>query len=216
MEGRMRVMKVLLVDDHVLIRKGIVLLLNNYLDIEVVGEAGDGEEAIRLAVQLEPDIVLMDISIPNGLDGFTAAQEIRKQLSDVKIIMLTMHNQIIYIQKAIEIEANGYILKNSEGGKLYKALKTVYNGKVFYDVGLPPEQLEKLFKQKGKGKQGLLTVREQEIVRLTVLGYTNVQIGERLFISSKTVENHKSNIMQKLELGSKAELIQYGLTNSLV
>lgn len=208
--------KVLVVDDHVLIRKGIVLLLENYLDINVVGEAGDGEEAIHLAEAMQPDVVLMDISIPNGLDGFTATQEIKKQLEHVKVILLTMHNEVVYIQKGIEIGADGYLLKNSQGGDLYEAIKAVHLGKRYYQVGLPEEQIEKLFQQKGKEQKGILTIREKEIVRLTVLGYSNIQIGDKLFISSKTVESHKSNIMQKLELKNKSELVQYGLANNYI
>lgn len=208
--------KVLIVDDHVLIRKGIILLLENHRDIEVVGEAGDGEEAIQLAVSTQPDVILMDISIPEGLDGFTATQEIMTRLEGVKVILLTMHNEIVYIQKGIEVEAHGYLLKNSQGNVLYEAIKAVHEGKRYYQVGLPDEQLERLFKQKGKEKAELLTIREQEIVRLTILGYTNVQIGKKLFISNKTVENHKTNIMQKLGLKDKSEFIQYGLVNRYV
>ncbi|MGG0669483.1 response regulator transcription factor [Lederbergia citrisecunda] len=208
--------KVLVVDDHVLIRKGIILLLENHQDIEVVGEAGDGEEAIQLAASTQPDVILMDISIPDGLDGFTATQEIMTRLEGVKVILLTMHNEIVYIQKGIEVGAHGYLLKNSQGNVLYEAIKAVHEGKRYYQVGLPEEQLERLFKQKGKEKAELLTIREQEIVRLTILGYTNVQIGKKLFISSKTVENHKANIMQKLELKDKSEFIQYGLVNRYV
>lgn len=209
-------MNVLLVDDHILIRKGIALLLEHYDDITVVGEASDGEEAIQLAYQLEPHVILMDISIPGGLDGFTAAKEIKKQLPHVRIIFLTMHNEIAYIQRAIELEADGYILKNSQGGIMYEAIYSVYHQKRYFNVGLPEEQLEKLFKQKGTKKGDVLSVREQEVLRLTVLGYTNVQIAEKLFISAKTVENHKANMMQKLELSSKAELIQYGITNGYI
>lgn len=208
--------KVLLVDDHVLIRKGIALLLENHEDISVVGEANDGEEAIQLAYRTDPDVVLMDISIPNGIDGFTATKEIKKNLSHIKVVLLTMHNEVAYIQQAIEIEADGYILKNSQGGIMYEAIQSVFNGKVYYEVGLPKEQVDKLFKNKGNQKTDVLSTREQEIVRLTILGYTNVQIAEKLFISSKTVENHKSNIMQKLKLKSKAELIQYGITNRYI
>jgi DNA-binding NarL/FixJ family response regulator len=204
--------RVLVVDDHVLIRKGIVLLLENYLDIEVVGEASDGAEAITQAISLNPDVVLMDVSIPNGLDGFTATQEIHKQMPNVKIIMLTMHNEVAYIQKAIAVDAHGYILKNSQGGILYEAIHAVYNGNIYYNVGIPQEQMNKLFEHKGHEDQCILTVREQEIMRLTVLGY--IQIAGQLYISSKTVENHKSNIMQKLDLSNKAELIQYGLANN--
>lgn len=207
---------VLLVDDHVLIRKGIALLLENLGDISVVGEANDGEEAIQLAYQTSPDVILMDISIPNGIDGFTATKEIKKNLPDIKIIILTMHNEVAYIQQAIEVGADGYILKNSQGGIMYEGIQAVYNNKTFYEVGLPQEQIEKLFKNKGNQKVDVLSTREQEIVRLTILGYTNVQIAEKLFISSKTVESHKSNIMQKLSLKNKAQLIQYGIANGYI
>ncbi|MFF5994682.1 response regulator transcription factor [Lysinibacillus sp. KU-BSD001] len=208
--------KILLVDDHVLIRKGIALLLGNYPDITVVGEASDGEEAIQLAYQTEPHVILMDISIPNGLDGFTATKEIKKNLPETKVIMLTMHNEIAYIQQAMEVGADGYILKNSQGGEMYEAIQSVYTGRRYYEVGLPQEQIEKLFKKKGKNNPDVLSTREQEIVRLTILGFTNMQIADKLFISAKTVENHKANIMQKLHLKSKAELIQYGITNKYI
>ena len=129
--------KILLVDDHVLIRKGIALLLGNNTDIQVVGEASDGEEAIQLAYQTNPDVILMDISIPNGLDGFTATKEIKKNLPEIKVVMLTMHNEIAYIQQAIEVGADGYILKNSQGGEMYEAIHSVYRGNRYYKVGLP-------------------------------------------------------------------------------
>ncbi len=207
---------VLLVDDHVLIRKGIALLLGNCPDITVVGEASGGEEAIQLAYQTEPHVILMDISIPNGLDGVTATKEIKKNLPDTKIVMLTMHNEVAYIQQAIEVGADGYILKNSQGGEMYEAIHSVYTGHLYYEVGLPKEQVEKLFKKKGKNNTDVLSTREQEIVRLTILGFTNAQIAEKLFISAKTVENHKANIMHKLNLKSKAQLIQYGITNRYI
>lgn len=204
---------VMIMDDHALIRKGIILLLEQYKDVEVVGEAEEGGIAIQLASQMLPDVILMDISIPNGLDGFTVAKEIIRSLPSVKIIMLTMHEEIGHIQKAIETGAHGYLLKNSQGGELYEAINAVRNGEMYYKVGISEKQLEKLFEQKGKEKRGLLTEREQAVVELTVLGYSNIEIGQKLYISSKTVENHKSNIMQKLELKNRSELIQYGLRN---
>lgn len=206
--------KVLLVDDHVLIRKGIALLLTNYPDIEVVGEASDGAEAIQMAEQLEPHVILMDISIPEGIDGLTATAEIKRQQPDIKIIMLTMHNEVIYVHQSIQAGADGYILKNSKGNEMYDAIQTVFTGRKFYEVGLPEEQLEKLSKKTSGKEVDILSPREQEILRLTILGYTNMQIAEKLFISPKTVENHKSNIMQKLEIKTRAELIQYGLVNN--
>lgn len=205
--------KVLLVDDHVLIRKGIALLLTNYPDIEVVGEASDGAEAIRLAEQLEPHVILMDISIPEGIDGLTATAEIKRHQPDVKVIILTMHNEVIYVHQSIQAGADGYILKNSKGNEMYDAIQTVFTGRKYFEAGIPEEQLEKLSQQRDMEQVDILSPREQEILKLTMLGYTNIQIAEKLFISSKTVENHKSNIMQKLEIKTRAELIQYGLVN---
>lgn len=213
MEGGSVLIRVMIMDDHALIRKGIILLLEQYKDVEVVGEAEEGGTAIQLASQMLPDVILMDISIPNGLDGFTVAKEIIRSLPSVKIIMLTMHEEIGHIQEAIETGAHGYLLKNSQGGELYEAINAVRNGEMYYKVGISEKQLEKLFEQKGKEKKGLLTEREQAVVELTVLGYSNIEIGQKLYISSKTVENHKSNIMQKLELKNRSELIQYGLRN---
>ncbi|MGE7183916.1 response regulator [Peribacillus sp. NPDC006672] len=205
---------ILVVDDHILIRKGIVLLLESYPDLHIVGEAGDGESAILLANREKPDVVLMDISIPNGLDGFTATQEILKQVERVKVILLTMHNEEVYIQKAVQIGAHGYLLKSSQGGELYEAITAVMKGKRHYHVGLPPEQLEKIFQSTGKAEPSILSVREKEVVRFTILGFTNKEIATKLQISVKTVENHKANIMQKLQLKNKSELIQYGLKNN--
>src|SRR5699024_1045554 len=213
MEAR-NMIKVLLVDDHILIRKGIALLLTNYPDIEVDGEASDGAEAIQMAEQLEPHVILMDISIPEGIDGLTATAEIKRQQPDIKIIMLTMHNEVIYVHQSIQAGADGYILKNSKGNEMYDAIQTVFTGRKYYEVGLPKEQLEKLSKKTDEDQVDILSPREQEILRLTILGYTNIQIAEKLFISTKTVENHKSNIMQKLEIKTRAELIQYGLVNN--
>lgn len=123
--------KVLLVDDHVLIRKGIGLLLTKYQDIEVVGEASDGAEAIQLAEQLRPNVILMDISIPKGIDGFTSTIEIKKHQPDIKVIMLTMHNELAYIRQAIEVGADGYILKNSQGAKCIRRFKLSIRAGIF-------------------------------------------------------------------------------------
>lgn len=205
--------KVLVVDDHILIRKGIILLLEAYSDIEVVGEAGDGEEAILLAAKTNPDVILMDISMPNGLDGFMTSQEIMHQNKETKIILLTMHDEEVYLRKAIDINVQGYIMKKSQSSELFEAITTVYRGKRYYKAGIPSEQLDKLFDHKGENDASVLTIREQEIVRFVILGYTNKQVSEKLHISPKTVENHKANIMAKLNLKNKSDLIQYGLNN---
>ncbi|MBB6177013.1 DNA-binding NarL/FixJ family response regulator [Anoxybacillus tengchongensis] len=206
-------MKVLIVDDHDLIRKGIRLLLEGFPDVEVVGEASNGCDAITLALKHHPDVILLDLSMPTGLDGFTTAKTIMDELEDVKIIVLTMHDEEIYVQKAIQYNIHGYLLKNSQTNDLYEALQVVYGGKRFYRTHIPDEHLAKMFAE--KEPKSPLTNREREIVRLTFLGYTNNQIANKLKISPKTVENHKTNIMQKLGIKEKHELIQYALKNHI-
>ncbi|MBA2879319.1 DNA-binding NarL/FixJ family response regulator [Anoxybacillus kamchatkensis] len=206
-------MKVLIVDDHDLIRKGIRLLLEGFSDVEVVGEASNGCDAITLALKHRPDVILLDLSMPTGLDGFTTAKTIMDELEDVKIIVLTMHDEEIYVQKAIQYNIHGYLLKNSQTNDLHEALQAVYHGKRFYRTHIPEERLEKMFAE--KEPKSPLTNREREIVRLTFLGYTNNQIANKLKISPKTVENHKTNIMQKLGIKEKHELIQYALKNHI-
>ncbi|GLY09125.1 response regulator [Pseudobacillus badius] len=205
-------MKVMVVDDHDLIRKGIILLLESYADIEVAADAGDGNEALVLAMQTEPDVVLMDISMPNGLDGFTTTKQLIQQQPNIKVVLLTMHDEEAYIRQAIQSGAHGYILKKSQGSELYEAIYHVYHGQRYYRTDLSEEQIEKMMKEKEKPVSPL-TLREQEVLRLTVLGYTNKEIAEKLHISAKTVENHKSNIMNKLDIKQKHEMIQYGIKN---
>lgn len=205
-------MKVMVVDDHILIRKGIVMLLEEFNDIQIVGEAGSGDEAIIKANSCMPDVILMDISMPNGLDGFDATEEIMKNQPSIRIILLSMHDEEIYIQKAIHLNVSGYILKKSESNDLYASISEVFQGKKYFKVGLPDEQMQKLMK-KQENTPSILTLREKEVIRLVVLGYSNKQVAEKLIISPKTVENHKANIMDKLQLSNKSELIQYGLSN---
>lgn len=205
--------RVLLVDDHTMIRKGLRVLLEGNADIKIVGESHDGNDAVIKTKQLAPDVVLMDLSMPNGLDGFSASKEIRKQNPAVKIVVLTMHDEEIFVQQAIAVGAHGYILKNSHGELLYQAIHEVYQGKHFYRTSVSQEMIRQWIKSDAKVMPSILTDREKEIVRLIVLGYANKDIAEKLSISVKTVENHKTNIMQKLSIDSKHELIQYAIKN---
>ncbi|GED56627.1 response regulator transcription factor [Brevibacillus formosus] len=205
--------RVLLVDDHTMIRKGLRVLLESYSQIKIVGESHTGNDAILKANQLEPDVVLMDLSLPNGLDGFTASNEIRKSNPFVKIVILTMHDEEIFVQKAITVGADGYILKNSHGELLFQAIVEVYRGKRFYRTSVSQEVINLWLKSDARTLPSVLTLREKELVRLIVLGYTNKEMADKLLISVKTVENHKTNIMQKLGLDSKHQLIQYAIKN---
>lgn len=205
--------RVLLVDDHTMIRKGLRVLLEGYPEFKIVGESQNGNDAILMTSQLEPDVVLMDLSMPNGLDGFTASSEIRKLYPKVKIVILTMHDEEIFVQKAITVGADGYILKNSHGELLVQAIIEVSKGKRFYKTSVSHDVIKQWLDSDSAKLPSVLTVREKEIVRLIVLGYANKEIADKLSISVKTVENHKTNIMQKLELQSKHELIQYAIKN---
>lgn len=204
-------MNILIVDDHFLIRKGVRMLLERWEDVETIEEADNGTDAIALAEQKQPDVVILDLSMPEGLDGFTAAQNIHKTVPDAKIIVLTMHDEEAYIQKALQSGISGYLLKNSESNELQEAIEAVMKGERYYRTRIPLEQLEKMVAN--DSKKSILTTREQEVLRLVTLGYTNIQIGEQLVISPKTVERHKSNMMQKLNLQEIHELIQYGIKN---
>lgn len=206
--------KILIVDDHVLIRKGIRLLLEGLPDMEVAAEARDGSEAITMAVKHQPNVILMDLSMPDGLDGFTASQKILSEMKSVKIIVLTMHDEEIYVRKALQLHIHGYLLKNSQANEMYEAIQAVLRGERYYKTQIPEEQLRRLMK--GEETESVLTLREQEVVRLTALGYTNIQISQQLTISPKTVENHKANIMQKLELKDKHDLIKYAIKNKFI
>lgn len=207
-------MKILIVDDHLLIRKGIRMLLEEINYIKEIFEADNGSKAISIAAKHQPEIVLMDLSMPDGLDGFTAAGNILSATEDTKIIVLTMHDEETYVKKAIEHNISGYLLKNSESNEIERAIHTVLNGGYFYETTIPDRQLQYLMKK--KARKSVLTPREQEVVRLTFLGYTNIKMGEHLYISPKTVERHKANIMGKLELTEQHELIQYALKNHYV
>lgn len=203
-------MKILIVDDHLLIRKGVRLLLERIPAITEVYEAESGTVAMTLAQKYEPSIVLLDLSMPGGLDGFTTARNIQKTVPNAKIIVLTMHDEEAYIKKALQHNIAGYLLKNSEGNELAEAIDTVAKGGRYYRTSLSAEQLNKLeYQEEGS----VLTPRERGVLRLVALGYSNIQIGEQLSISTKTVERHKSNMMHKLELKEPHELIQYGIKN---
>lgn len=203
--------KVLIVDDHKLIRKGIIMMLDTFEDIKVVGEASEGSEAIRLSFQLNPDVIFMDISMPNGLDGFQTAKEIRQQLTHVRIIFLTMHEEEAYIKKALHLGVSGYLPKKRQKNNLYESIQQVMKGQLYYKTEFPDHLIE-LWKDSQK-KKGALTERELEVLRFLVLGFTYIEIGGKMSISPKTIENHKANMMSKLEITHRYELIQYGLRN---
>lgn len=207
-------MNLLIVDDHLLIRKGVRLLVEKLPTIGMIFEADNGTDAVRMVETQQIDIVILDLSMPDGLDGFTAAQNMLRTNPSIRIIVLTMHDEEVYIQKALQSNIAGYLLKNSEENELKDAIDAVLAGNYFYRTKLTDEQIQKL--KNNDTHASVLTPREQEVLRLVSLGYSNVQIAEQLIISTKTVERHKSNMMQKLQLKGPHELIQYGIRNNYV
>ena len=200
---------VLLVDDHALVRKGFRRMLEDDATISVVGEASDGNDAVKLAVELKPKVTVMDCALP-GISGIEATRQIRAKLPDAAILMLSMHSEDTLIRQALEAGARGYILKNAMDLDLISAVKGVAAGKTVLDP-----QLVKPDALKGERDSGL-TVRELEILQHIVSGKSNKEIATELKLSANTVAVHRANIMDALGIHKTAELVVYAIRNGLV
>ena len=200
---------VLLVDDHALVRKGFRRMLEDDATISVVGEASDGNEAVKLAIALRPKVTVMDCALP-GISGIEATRQIRTKLPDAAILMLSMHSEDTLIRQALEAGARGYILKNAMDLDLVSAVKGVAAGKTVLDP-----QLAKPDALKGERDSGL-TVRELEILQHIVAGKSNKEIATELKLSANTVAVHRANIMDALGIHKTAELVVYAIRNGLV
>lgn len=212
-------LKVLIADDHGVVRKGLRLLLEQYPEIEVVGEAANGREAVRLATELSPNIVLMDVAMPL-LNGIDAAEQIRKAGSQVGIIMLTMHADESYVLRALSAGVKGYLLKESAEDDLLRAVKAVAENRPFFSPAITQTLLEdymRVLKQEGLSDSfELLTTREREVLQLLAEGKSNKEVAAILDVSLYTVESHRTNLMQKLNLHNTAEIVLYAVRKNLV
>jgi DNA-binding NarL/FixJ family response regulator len=208
--------KILLVDDHAIMRDGIRALLGLNEDIKIVGEASDGRVAIKKAEELVPDIILMDIAMP-GMDGLEATHHILKHNPRAKIIVLTQYDNREYILSAIKAGAVGYVSKRALGSELVGAIKAVHRGDSFLYPSAAAALIEE-YRQRDKisDPYDQLTSREREILKLIAEGHTSQQIASMLVISSKTVLGHRSRIMTKLSLHNRTELIKYAMRRGLV
>lgn len=204
-------LRILLAEDHKTVREGIKLLVNAQDDMEVIAEAGDGEIAIDLAAELKPDIVVMDISMPE-LNGLRATRRMRANGLDLKILMLTRHTDDGYLQQLIEAGANGYVLKQSAPNELINAIRAVGSGNSYLDPALTNKVMGSYANVNIRGEnKNTLTDRESEVLRLIALGYSNKEIAENMSLSVKTIEAHKSNAMQKLGINSRIGIVRYAI-----
>lgn len=204
--------RILLADDHQVLRSGLRALLNMEADFEVVGEASNGIEAVKLAETLQPDIIVMDVSMPE-MDGLKASEEIHNLGLQSKIVILTVHADEEYLFQTLKAGASGFVHKSSADRELIEAIRTANRGDVF----LYPSAIKKLLGEylRGESRQAdakdPLTNREREVLKATAEGYTNHEIGEQLVISPKTVDTYRQRIMEKLNLHRRSELIRYAL-----
>jgi two-component system response regulator NreC len=209
--------RVLIADDHTIVRSGVRLLLEAEADMEVVGEALDGREALDLAESLQPDVVLMDITMPE-MDGLEATREIKTRFPQINVLVLTMHRSDEYFFEMLKAGASGYILKGAKTSELINAVRVVQQGEVF----LYPTMTQKLvngylkLSEWDKESGPSLSLREKEILSLLAEGYSNKEIADLLVISPSTVHSHRSNVMDKLGLNNRRELIQYARKRGLI
>ncbi len=212
---------VLIVDDHPLFREGLKSLLARHSSFEVIGEAGNGNDGLKKAKKLMPDLVVMDISLPDQ-SGIEVTSKIRSLLPETRVIVLSMHTKIDYITEAFRQGATGYVVKESATEKLMECLEIVSKGEYFVDSSLSHRVVKSLLESDEKERKitddgyNTLTPREQQVMRLLAEGHSTKQIAENLFISAKTVENHRSNIMSKLEVHTIMELVRYAARLGLI
>ncbi|WP_275667865.1 response regulator [Paenibacillus oryzisoli] len=207
-------------DDHAVVRSGLMMLLHGKHNMEVIGEAADGEEGIEAAWLLKPDVVLMDLNMPAGMDGLTATAELRRRMPDLAILILTMHDDDEYLFRAIHVGASGYILKSAPHEELLTAIRSVAAGNAYLYPTATKRLMNEYIEQLKQGEHvdtfGSLSEREREVLALIAKGFSNREIAEQLVISVKTVESHKSNVMEKLGLKTRPELVKYAAKKGLL
>jgi two-component system response regulator NreC len=217
----MKKIRLLIADDHPVVRAGLHTLLDAQPDMEVVGEAVDGATAIERALDLVPDVVVMDITM-EGVSGLTATREIRKRLPETKVLVLTIHNSVEYLRQMLEAGATGYVLKQAADTELAVAIRAVQRGEVYLYPVFTRVLLEDWVQNRDtddhpqQDSYELLSPREKEVLRLVALGYTNRQIAEQLFLSVKTVGTYRARLMTKLNLKSRPALVRYALGRGLL
>ncbi|GAB4459508.1 MAG: response regulator transcription factor [Anaerolineales bacterium] len=210
--------RILLADDHAVLRAGLRLLLTSQSDYEVVGEASSGTETLTLAEQLQPDLILLDLSMP-ALGGLDALPALRKLVPAAKILILTMHDDPQYLRQALKHGASGYVLKKAADSELLSAIQAVLRGEVYVHPSLTRVLLDDMLEKpqvKQQNEWGSLSEREQEVLKMVALGHTSAEIAEQLNLSAKTVETYRARGMEKLGLRTRAALVKFVLQEGLI
>ena len=208
--------RVLLADDHAMFRAGLRALLDSEPDMEVVGEAGNGEDALERAAELGPDVVVMDISMPR-MSGLDATRVLHERDPNLRIVILTQHAEEVYLFAVLQAGAMGYVMKRSAETDLMEAIRVVHRGEVYLYPKAVRMVLDGVVQKEGTPLQtAALSERELEVLKLTAEGFTNQEIGEKLFLSPKTVDTYRHRIMVKLDLTRRAELVRFALDAGLL
>ncbi|HBS87998.1 MAG: hypothetical protein A2W91_10230 [Bacteroidetes bacterium GWF2_38_335] len=216
----MKKINVILVDDHSLVRDGIKSLLKDSLDIEVIGEAGNGVELFNLLKNTLPDIAILDISLP-GESGIELTKKIKTQYPQIDVLILSMYLQEDFVLNAVKAGARGYLPKNTSKAELLTAISEINQGNDYFSSEISRIMLKSYFHkakavEETKNKAELLTKREKEILKMVAEGMHNSQIAEKLFISTRTVESHKTHILQKLEINNSVDLVKFAIKNGII
>jgi DNA-binding NarL/FixJ family response regulator len=209
---------VLVVDDHVVVREGIKMVLTTDPELKVVGEASSGEEAVDRVKELKPQVVVMDIAMP-GLSGFEATRLIREQNPDVKVLALTVHDSEAYVFQMLQAGATGYVLKRASSADVIQAVKAAHRGEAILHPSVAKMLITDYLTRVEKGEEGsydTLSDREREILKLIAEGRTNKEIAQMLFLAVKTVQAHRANLMRKLGMHDRTELVKYAIRKGIV
>jgi DNA-binding NarL/FixJ family response regulator len=205
-------LRILLADDHAIVRQGLKLLIDSQPEMNVIGEAADGDAVVAKAQALRPDVVLMDISMP-GTNGLAATRALKQRQPGIVVLVLTRHDDETYLQELLRAGASGYVLKQSPPPQLLQAIRAVAAGGIYLDPAITARVADGLLDRRDEGSRAAAAIsdRESEVLRLVAVGHSNKEIAARLNISIKTVEVHKANAMRKLGLTGRVDLIRYGV-----